>query len=1170
VKKTLKLLLLVLVWLAIAAVLVGGALVLDLSVVLALQVLAGLIGIWLAFLLVRKLVRRYRAKKRAENLVNTESPQGAGDHSPSALARLLGVKSKGGLEWRYRRLRRLLENSRLREQGDPQYVLPWYLLLGHDGAGKSELIRRAGLASPTLDDEALRGDDDSLEWWLYNEGIILDAPGTYLGDDENSPPNAEWSSLLQILGRERPREPLNGIVVPISYEKLTGEPDSLYDYGRLLRKRVDELMRAVKVHLPIYIVVTKCDQVSGFTAWCQTLGDQALAQPMGCLHEDRGRDGAQNPAQSFVRRVAQLVSERVSRLMLVAANESRPDPELLRLPQSLEQLERPLAAFADGLFQATAFEEAPRLQGVYFTGRAQAGRASHQAFARDVFARVLPANRRVLSTLSDAQRAERRMRGLVLSGWGAAVAAILAVLIATWSADKEYLNDTAQRYAGQFGKGGAMSERIDRMHRLRVMTQRIASEVSSWWMPWFGVPGNQDPQFLHDLRRTFYSRSQREVIKPLDARLDQSLADAREQLREGELPNDRRAAIISTLVERINLLAAYADGVRGESLRQLPGPYYNNRLYFDEVVDPLTIERANEVYAQALLWSPDPAPYRERLSKRREQLVELLEKTGKRMSWLVPWANDRLQGNGFALSDFWAGSGDADGAPRVEPAFTTEGHEAIQRFLSELEQSGIDPDTMATLRKRFMEYYRDQYLAAWERFAKNFQRGEQRLRTRQEKLQTINALASTRNPHFALLDTMYENLEPFAQDELPAWAEMVRFYDAMRSFASDDEQRDTGRRNRILAKLGLKAVKKTGPVGKSLAKSGRKGLKTQKKLDRATASSGTSPSERELRLEEAGQILDSYRGKLEDISFSADVRSASHEAAKSLFTTPDNLEKGQGAFAQAHKKMRELQGVAGVVTQYNRAFWDVFMGPLDLVADFYVGEAACYLQEQWEKELLVQLDGVPDDRRPEYMFGEGGIVWQFVSQRLDPFIERRPRAGYVPTRAADWQLPLTEDFLSFVTSGREAKQRDADSVEVRIEAEPTHANAGAERKPGRTVLQLSCENGDEKLVNLNFPVSKIFNWSTRCSDTTLRIEIGSYVLEKKWEGDHGFAKFLSAFRSGRQRYRPKDFPRQRSALTEYEVRYIDIGFDMSGHQKVIERMKAMPTAPPDRIASCWA
>ncbi len=1155
-KKFFKFLLIAFVWLLIAAVLVFGAMLLDQPLQGAFILLAVLFGGWLLFLLLRRLIVRYRAKKRAEALVHVEEADTSGESRFSRYLQLLGWGTRGALERRFRQLVQLLQGSRLREQGDPLYVLPWYLLLGQQGSGKTSLLRGADLAGPTIDDEALRGDGDSLGWWLYDEAIVIDAPGTYIGVDENAARHPEWPTLLKLLSRDREREPLNGIVVTISQERLQRDTDSLFDEGRLLRKRIDELMRAVKLQLPVYVVVTQSDRLTGFNAWCDALSREAREQPMGLANAERAA------AADFVQQALSSVADRIKNLMLVLVNDGKVDAQLLCLPLAIESLRPGLTAFADGLFRANSFEESPRFQGLYFTGR----HGERQAFARQLFSTVLPRNRRVISTLSSAERAERTVRRVLMSGWGMAIVVLAALLIGAWSTHKGYLQETGQQVAGKLGRAESLPENIEVMHAMRLMIREVDGEVRGWWMPWFGLPGLARPPFLHDLRLVYEDRVYRDVLSPLDERFQRALDEAIAAIGKGELSESRLAYLIGALVGRINLLAAYADGVRDDALFSYPGPFDDSAVYFSEPVDPLTVERLNNLYKQALIWSNDPEKARRELSLRREQLVKLLEASDNRMSWLIPWANDYVGGKGVTLGDFWEGSGHLDSDIRVEPAFTVAGFEAIQDFLEQLWWAGLDQERFLELERAFQTHYRQRYLAAWERFAQQFGRGAESLRGRSEWLATVNAMATPRNPHFQLLSTLYVQLAPFADEELPEWAAMVRYYDSMRSFAPDDGQDDTAR-NRVLSKLALRLLKSAGPVGKQLAKAGKQGMKTQRQL--AGGSSGVSPDEAQMRLEEAGGLLGEYREALSEIAYNSDIRSASHAGARSLFANPDNPGKGDGPEARAHETIRRLQSLVGPSTQYNRVFWNVFSGPLDVIERYFIQESACYVQELWERNFLVKLEGVPQHRLPALMFGDNGELWQFLERDLGPFVSRRFQSGYVPTSVRGQRLPLRSELLEFATRGRAAMQSREDSYAVQIEALPTSTNNGAVHRPSRSALQLRCSSGDQSLVNYNFPVDTVFNWSEQCADTVLEIDVGRYTLEKTYSGPNGFPQFLQDFRMGSKRFRPEHFPNHERILMDYGIEHIDIEFRLRGHERVIAFLQNMPLNPPHRIAECW-
>ena len=74
-----------------------------------------------------------------------------------------------------------LRNSHLKKHGNPLYVLPWYLLLGESGVGKTTSLTSATLSSPLLEknsaaEPAATGNCD---WWFLDKAVIIDTAGRY-------------------------------------------------------------------------------------------------------------------------------------------------------------------------------------------------------------------------------------------------------------------------------------------------------------------------------------------------------------------------------------------------------------------------------------------------------------------------------------------------------------------------------------------------------------------------------------------------------------------------------------------------------------------------------------------------------------------------------------------------------------------------------------------------------------------------------------------------------------------------------------------------------------------------------------------------------------------------------------------------------------------------------
>lgn len=183
------------------------------------------------------------------------------------------------------------------------YKLPWYLVLGTEEAGKTSFINRSNqnfhLTSTTKAASARTSDPDlayTIDWWIGDQAVLIDMPGELISqydianaseadhaDAATSAPEKQlhsdkkpplglkarlWSHLIDWLGRNRSRRPLNGVVLVVDMIALLNQkPSDRRAQTILLRARLTELGRQLGTRPPIYVVLSKCDQLDGFATF---------------------------------------------------------------------------------------------------------------------------------------------------------------------------------------------------------------------------------------------------------------------------------------------------------------------------------------------------------------------------------------------------------------------------------------------------------------------------------------------------------------------------------------------------------------------------------------------------------------------------------------------------------------------------------------------------------------------------------------------------------------------------------------------------------------------------------------------------------------------------------------------------------------------------------------
>ncbi len=270
-----------------------------------------------------------------------------------------------------------LKSSKLSRGGtDALSVLPWYVIIGPPGAGKSTALRNSGLQFPYLSARGggVRGvgGTRNCEWWLTNEAVILDTAGRYTTGDED---RDEWFSFLDTLARHRAKKPVNGLIVAVSVgEVLEADEETAAQLGQKLRERVDEVMSRLKIIVPVYVLFTKCDLISGFVETFGGLHKAERSQIWG--YTAMLGAGGPTPGEQFQQRFDELVSVLEKRALQRLGQERRQQTreKVYQFPLQFGSLRQSLTDLLQNLFVENIYQDTPLLRGVYFTSGTQEGR----------------------------------------------------------------------------------------------------------------------------------------------------------------------------------------------------------------------------------------------------------------------------------------------------------------------------------------------------------------------------------------------------------------------------------------------------------------------------------------------------------------------------------------------------------------------------------------------------------------------------------------------------------------------------------------------------------------------------------------------------------------------------------------------------------------------------
>src|SRR6478609_8294094 len=172
------------------------------------------------------------------------------------------------------------------------YDLPWYVIIGPPGSGKTTALVNSGLKFPlslgsTPSAIAGVGGTRYCDWWFTEEAVLIDTAGRYTTQDSDAKSDKlSWFSFLDLLKKNRPRQPINGVIVAISVEDLlTLPPAEITAHANAIRARLLDLHQRLKVDFPVYALFTKTDLVAGFTEYFSYLNEMGRRQVWGATFQ---------------------------------------------------------------------------------------------------------------------------------------------------------------------------------------------------------------------------------------------------------------------------------------------------------------------------------------------------------------------------------------------------------------------------------------------------------------------------------------------------------------------------------------------------------------------------------------------------------------------------------------------------------------------------------------------------------------------------------------------------------------------------------------------------------------------------------------------------------------------------------------------------------------------
>ncbi|MBX9596911.1 MAG: type VI secretion system membrane subunit TssM, partial [Roseomonas sp.] len=261
-------------------------------------------------------------------------------------------------------------------KGGYLYERPWYVIIGPPGSGKTTAIQNSGLDFPLAAGRVAGvGGTRNCDWWIAEQAVLIDTAGRYTTQDSDAGADkAGWERFLELLRKQRPKQPLNGVVVAFGADMISRLDAAQRDqHAQAVRRRIRELEQKLGQRLPVYLLVSKADLIVGFSEFFDDLDKETRAQVWGVTFPAQA--GPEGHSGRFGDEFAALVKRLQDRLLERLQAERGPEQRarIGGFPAQFASLEAPLGAFVNAAFGGSKLDPAPFLRGIYFTSGTQEG-----------------------------------------------------------------------------------------------------------------------------------------------------------------------------------------------------------------------------------------------------------------------------------------------------------------------------------------------------------------------------------------------------------------------------------------------------------------------------------------------------------------------------------------------------------------------------------------------------------------------------------------------------------------------------------------------------------------------------------------------------------------------------------------------------------------------------
>lgn len=989
--------------------------------------------------------------------------------------------------------------------------VPWFLLMG-ERCGKTTLMASARLPIMSHQPENEQVvPTRTLRWWFFKTGGFLDISSYFLHGKPAA--KAAWLKLANWCGKITAPA---GVVVCVSCRDLqTKSVLELHQQARQLRTQLEPVMRSVRRRLPIYVVLTECDKLDGFTLWANKLSEQQRQQALG--YSWRKAPVADRQDMTLLDPMFASLKQGIDMSRLSMMTGALPDASLgamLNFSHNLSLLQGPLHHYVAALCEPDAYFASGSLAGIWLTAsveRPQQHQTRDALFVQELLSQVLPEN----STTRVPEAFGKRQQWL--DKWAIpALTGVLtcALLFSAW--------ETRQLMVPVKG------------NTLPMLAQGV--EYNEKWM---SSPLRYTP-FIPLLRQR-HTALETEIAVNHNGQVNDIYGQLKAYRREfyGVEPQQQRQMILA-LAQSILTRHEMLKGLAVEKLVDLPRTPDALRL----ISAPENLsEKEQLVLERAILRYGNKTSGTAAMQLILKELVN----SDPKWRWLIA---DDSQLNSLSLTHFWPHS---DSNKALSGIWLEEGQRVITQHIALIQQASGEEQTLPVF-SAFWEQWSGLKQDAWLAFLLVMARHEALLPGQKATSAQLMAIAKGQDPVAEFMRSAQRELADVRENEAHPWlAEMRRINVLQRSpgrfswleSLDDKEKSLRSALRRMVRGDATMPVVNSGDVASWQQWRGA----VEESVNQAIATHGHSPALTQ------GLFNTGVVGKPNPLN----TLWLTYTQLRKQMELPEN-NIGRGAvWALLESQLNTLtaNAMATSACWIEENWQSKVLQPLGNRAEQrdpkqqqekawrYVSD---FLQESAINVMKATAMGLRAGDFHGHSIPFTSDFMQVVNYVVEPddlalMPEREQTRTHDEISRLEEQISLRETQLASL---------EKKALTVEVASLPATIPGGARLMPVGTRLDLHCATGSSQLDSGNLREEARFNWSpNQCNAVTLTVKFPGADIKHRYFGDSAWTDFLADFDQGERAFALDEFePAGVQSLKDLAIEKVLVRFGLRGQQTV--------------------